>query len=252
MLPGKKLLNSFKLHETLNPDVWDKSNSDYIMQDDIREQLLEIASEFISFLDVPTFVSDITLTGSLANYNWSSYSDFDLHLLIDFKQFDEEAIEIYQKFFSLKKFIFNKNYNINIKNYVVEIYPQDDTEPHESSGIFSILYNKWITKPKREHPKINKNELKTIANHWITDINTLISICSDKNLEDSKELLKNYKDKIKKYRQRGLETSGEFSTENLVYKILRRGGYIDKIYDFEYKIIGKNLSLPNNKDSVMK
>jgi hypothetical protein len=31
-------------------------------------------------------------------------------------------------------------------------------------------------------------------------------------------------------RQAGLDRGGEFSTENLVYKVLRNNGYIDALY----------------------
>jgi len=36
------------------------------------------------------------------------------------------------------------------------------------------------------------------------------------------------KNKIKRYRQAGLDKSGEYSTENLVFKILRNSGYLEK------------------------
>ena len=43
------------------------------MKPEIRTRLLEIAYEFIDFLDVDLVVTDIILTGSLSNYNWSKY-----------------------------------------------------------------------------------------------------------------------------------------------------------------------------------
>ncbi len=41
---------------------------------EVRERLLVIAYEFIDFLDIDIVVTDIILTGSLSNYNWSKYS----------------------------------------------------------------------------------------------------------------------------------------------------------------------------------
>ena len=38
------------------------------------------------------------LTGSLANYNWSSFSDVDLHIIVDFSQIDENY-ELVKGFF---------------------------------------------------------------------------------------------------------------------------------------------------------
>jgi hypothetical protein len=65
----------------------------------------------------------------------------------------------------------------------------------------------------------------------------------EEDLAQAKEILKKYKEKIKNYRQAGLEKNGEFSNENLVFKVLRRSGYIDKLYNFQDKLIDKKLSL---------
>ena len=63
------------------------------MKSDIRESLLEIANNFIEFLGFDIFVQDITMTGSLANYNWSDFSDVDLHILYNFNDtLDQEDL----------------------------------------------------------------------------------------------------------------------------------------------------------------
>ena len=61
--------------------------------------------------------------------------------------------------------------------------------------------------------------------------------------------IKKYKDKLKKYRTCGLEKDGEYSDENLVFKVLRRNGYIEKLFDFENKYIDKQLSLKEQVES---
>ena len=47
--------------------------------------------------------------------------------------------------------------------------------------------------------------------------------------ELSLEKLERLKDKIKKMRIAGLETGGEFSTENLAFKLLRRRGELNTL-----------------------
>ena len=42
--------------------------------------------DFIDFIGVPLLIEDVIFTGSLANYNWSEYSDIDLHVVCDFIQ----------------------------------------------------------------------------------------------------------------------------------------------------------------------
>ena len=147
-----KIINSFSLQETLNPIIWD--NPDYPQKSnifpEIRKKLLEVAYEFMEFIDMDFFVDDIVLTGSISNFNWSEFSDIDLHLEVDFGQFDSKTIDLYKELFNLKKLLFNSNHNIEIKNFQVEVYIQDITETHTSGGIYSLLFNKWNKIPKKE------------------------------------------------------------------------------------------------------
>ncbi len=48
---------------------------------------------------------------------------------------------------------------------------------------------------------------------------------------------------LKEYRNNGLEREGEYSYENLVFKFLRRNGYIQKLFDFTNELVDKRLSL---------
>jgi len=51
------------------------------------------------------------------------------------------------------------------------------------------------------------------------------------NIENKVKALKKLKDKIMKMRKLGLERKGEFSEENLAFKMLRNTGYIKKLND---------------------
>ena len=56
------------------------------------------------------------------------------------------------------------------------------------------------------------------------------------------ELIDLYK-KIKTFRQSGLESGGEYSYENLTFKLLRRNGYIEKLLKLKTDILNKKLSI---------
>jgi predicted nucleotidyltransferase len=237
------LIKSFEPQKKLNSKIWEKFGNSVRMEPVVRTRLLEIANEFIDFLDIEIMVSDIILTGSLANYNWSKYSDFDLHIVADFSQYSEKQKELYEKLFSLKKLIFNQKQNITIFNYEVELYVQNETESHFSSGVYSVLFDEWANKPKKEHVDIDKTLLKEKAKQWMNIIDGVIENIEDEDIETSKKLLDKYKDKLKKFRTCGLEKYGEYSTENLVFKILRRNGYIEKLMTAYSKILDDRLSM---------
>jgi hypothetical protein len=242
-----KVIDSFSIQDSLNPKVWDNPNdpNQAKLKKDIQDRLLEISYEFIDFIGLDFFISDIILTGSLSNYNWSEYSDFDLHILVDMSQFGDSKIELYKELFNLKKMLFNEKHDITIKKYEVELYLQDADEEHTSTGVYSVLYKKWDVVPEKQNFRIDKEKLKDKAEQWMRIIDGVIENVQDEDLEDAKELIKKYRDKLKQYRKCGLETKGEFSYENLVFKILRRNGYIEKLINIKDKLMDKKLSIEN-------
>lgn len=237
----QKILDSFSVKDTLNPKIWEQPSDteNSTMKPKVRKALLKIAEEFIDYLGEDVFVEDIVLTGSLANFNWSEYSDFDLHIHVDLQQYEKDA-ELYKQLYDLKKQVFNEKHDITIFGYDVELYAQDTEEAHYSSGVYSVLNNEWISEPKKFRNEIDQEVLKKKIKNWTDKIDSAIETEKD---EDDSELLGNIKEKLKKYRQSGLEKDGELSYENLVFKFLRRSGHIQKLFDTINKSLDKKLSV---------
>jgi len=247
----QNIISSFHLQDELNPKIWESSKGQVeTMVPKVRAHLLKIAYEFIDFLGVDIIVSDVVMTGSLANFNWSKFSDVDLHIITDFGQFSKEELPLYQELFTLKKTLYNDKHNITIYGYDVELYVQDENETHFSSGVYSILFDKWINEPKKENVKIDKELIKNKAEQWMNIIDGVIENSEDESIDEAKKLFKKYKDKLKKYRTSGLEEGGEYSDENLVFKVLRRNGYIEKLYKFQDKHTDKKLSLKETTTNI--
>jgi hypothetical protein len=238
-----EILSSFKVQDTLNPKIWDDVESSPKLKSDIRERLLEIAYQFVDFLGVDIVVSDIIMTGSLSNFNWSKYSDVDLHIVANYNQFPSNQVDLYKELFNLKKIIFNEKHDITIFGYDVELYVQDESETHFSSGVYSVLFDEWANEPKKESVSIDKEKLKNKSKQWMDIIDGVLENAKDEDLETAKNIVKKYKDKLKKYRTCGLEKNGEYSYENLVFKILRRNGYIERLHNFGNEFLDKKLSL---------
>jgi hypothetical protein len=244
------IISSFDVKDELNPTIWNNPDDPTIavMKEDIRLQLIEISNKFIEFLDYDIFTQDITMTGSLSNYNWSEFSDIDLHIMYDFNERGDEK-ELYKDLFKLKKTLFNSTHDITVKGYEVELYVQDINEPHVSTGVYSVLFNEWVIEPSKEEVNINQKIIKDKVSQWEDIIDLVIDDVEESNddLETSLGKIKKVKDKLKKYRGCGLEKEGEYSYENLVFKYLRRNGYIQKLFDFQNNITDKRLSLSEQK-----
>ncbi len=235
----EKIVNSFKPKESLSNQIFDISNDKISMHADIRKRLLKISDEFIDTLGIEFFIHDIVLTGSLSNYNWSNYSDVDLHIIIDFEE-SKYPIDLLKEFFDAKKNVWNEKHDVKIKGYDVELYVQDINEPHISSGVYSILHNKWVIEPKKESPNIDDSKILQKGEEYAKKIDYLIKKGKSQNVLDE---LENLRKKIKSFRQSGLESGGEYSYENLTFKLLRRNGYIEKLLKLKTDITDKKLSI---------
>ena len=133
---------SFEPQDELNPKIWESNG---LINSRVRMRLLDIADTFIDSLDIDWVeIDDIILTGSLANFNWSKFSDFDVHVVLRFKDVDER-VEFVSNYFNSKKKIWNNEHdNLKIYGFPVEMYVQDSEEDHTSSGIYSLeKINGW-------------------------------------------------------------------------------------------------------------
>jgi predicted nucleotidyltransferase len=237
----QQILDSFSVRDTLNPKIWESPDDPQkaTMLPKVQKGLMRISEEFIEYLGDEVFVEDIVLTGSLANFNWSEFSDFDLHIIVDLQQYEDEA-ELYKELFNLKKQVFNDKHDIKIFGYDVELYAQDNEEPHFATGVYSVMNDEWVTKPKKFKNEIDKSVLEKKIKNWTEKIDKALDT---ENPEDNAELIDSIKEKIKDYRKSGLEQEGELSYENLVFKFLRRSGHIENLFDSSNKALDKELSI---------
>lgn len=239
----KEVLDSFQLKPSLNPEFWDRE----VLKEDIRVQLMKIAQEFFDGLDSPEnlVIKDVIFTGSLANYNWSKFSDVDMHIIVDFSTIDAEE-EFIKILFDSYKNLWNKNHNITIKGYDVELYLQDIKETLSANAVYSIKRNKWLLKPEKEKLKINRNIIKKKAVSFFDKLKDIKKIYTEGNYQKALDKSQELKDKIKKYRKSGLESGGEYSLENLVFKVLRRTPFMEVLNDINSKSYDQIMSIQEN------
>lgn len=216
-------------HDQLNPALWDGDH----LNSEVRFTLLKIAKHFIKFINVkPLRLTDVTISGSNASYGYSSTSDIDLHLVVS------EAPPAFKELFNAKKHQYNQQHNIKIKGIDVELYVQLANEPHHSVGIYSVLDNKWIARPEHRPPNIDGREVRAKARNYSAKINQALK-SQDLNT------VENIWSEIRKIRQSGLEIGGEYSVENLAFKLLRNKGKIRKLHRHLLKLQNQELSLEN-------
>jgi hypothetical protein len=227
-------LTSFRLHDTLEPEIWDN----FELNKDIEEQLKKLASDYFENLDIDVELDDIWFTGSLANLNYSKYSDFDIHLVFDFSEVNDD-VELVTKYLDSMKKIFEEQHDIKILGYDVELYSQDINDEHTSTGVYSLLDDKWLRTPTKKNFRPDEKLIKIKAEKIMRQIDELKDDAKTKTYEDLEERIKKLWSGIKDMRKSGIEEEGELSTENLVFKLLRRNGSISDIIELKSKLYDK-------------
>ncbi len=226
------LYAGFKVHDQLEPRVW----ADGDMRPEVKKRLLKIAEEFLDSMDVDVSWEDVILVGSMANFNYSRFSDIDVHIIVDFEKINDDKGFV-EEFMDAKKVIWNDEHQIVVRGHEVEMYVQDIDEEVESSGVYSILNGEWIKEPDQTKPDFDLSLVRKKA-QWMMDL-------IDDAMESSQREheLERLLDKLKAMRKRGLQDEGEFSEENLAYKVLRRSGHLQRIFDTRSADFDKSLSL---------
>ena len=217
------------INRRLNPKLWKNEQ----LKPEVKAQLLKIAEKFETFIGIDLEVIDYTITGSNANYTWTTYSDLDLHIIVKGMPGETE-----RELFNAKKALWAEEHNITIKNLPVECYVQGSEEEHHSTGVYSIVADQWLEKPKKVKPNLNDAAIQKKKDSLMHDIETALQSKDITTLRDAK-------DKISKMRKAGLEKAGEWSTENIVFKALRNLGMIDKLAQEIKDLEDEELSLEN-------
>lgn len=233
-------------NKVLNPRLWDENAE---LHEDVKDALGRIANKFSEFVDVKQLkIVDYIITGSNCAFNYTEDSDVDLHILVDASQLGDNPLT--EPFLMAKKSLWNSGHDITVKGYTVELYAEDvNNEDNKlvATGIYSLLHDKWIKQPEYEPPNIDDNAVQQKAEGIIQQIDMLMKNNAGKT--DSEEI-SNLWDHIRKMRRAGLSKGGEFSIENLAFKVVRNSGYFDKLREYERSKEDEDLTLETVFDAV--
>lgn len=234
------VLNSFKIKPELNPKIWMGEK----LLPEVRKTLLQIARDFVKELELPRGVKmrDVLFLGSLANYNWSSYSDIDLHVVIDFSDFEDKQSFI-KKHMDAEKNLWNDNHEILIADFPIELYIQDLREKVDAAAVYSVLKDSWILMPEKKELKLDKTLIRQHVEKFFKKLRDIKSLFEKKNYQQVINRTAKLKDEIKKMRKSGLEEGGELSIENLTFKTLRRTEFIEILDSYKIRAYDMMLSL---------
>lgn len=221
---------SIEIHDQLNQKLFDGEK----LKPEIREKILEIVDEFLDNLWVKIEPLDIQLLGSNASYNYTEFSDLDIHIITNF-EFLDASQEILNALYNLEKTNFNKNHNITIKGIPVELYVEDVDSSAISNGIYSVKDDKWIKFPNKI-VDVPQYDLSKQVERWKLIIENRLN---DENKEELVDLV----NRLYMIRKNSIAVDGEYGKGNQLFKEIRNLGLLDSIKDKIKEITSDELSL---------
>lgn len=232
---------SLYYRDELNPKIF----ANNIMIPQVRNKLIQSSKDFLEEMtrdmtdqNIDLVVKDIMLVGSNASYNYSDFSDLDIHILYDTENLGDNLSKFFAKeYFEAFRRLFNQSHDIKIYDLPVEFYAEDINSNGVYNGRYSILNDAWIQFPDKNRVEINSTEVEAKYSLYKSDIDSCISATG--GYETAIDLYK----KLFKMRRTALQSGGEFCTENLAFKRLRNDGSITKLRDYIRNEHDKELSV---------
>ena len=203
------------------------------LREDIRKVLLRVVDDSLVGLakkDEIVLPEFIVLTGSLTGPNWDEFSDVDLHIGVDFFQFDDSSLT--RKYLALYASDFNHQH-YELLNRDLELYFQDVTETHDSPGIYNIEDAHWMKVPDGIRIEVTKQMQKAASNYRV-EVDILVAeyeLSSKSQASSFLEKLLAYWQNIRSARSEGITTGGRESFGNQVFKQLRRNDVLKDLSD---------------------
>jgi hypothetical protein len=233
--------DAFRVYnDTLCPALWDESIQ---LDPEVRVGLLKVAEDFYEKTGFKAPIIDVYLMGSIANYNWTPDSDADVHVIIDYVQLQMPPKTV-KEVVRTAAARWNDEHEVTVKGYKVEINFQNvrEQKPHVT-GIYSLKSGQWIRQPVHKNVQINKMLVQTKYKAMKKYVEAVIN-------SGDRDAMKQTKKYIDAFRQYGLDTAGELSVENIVFKALRTKGLLTQLKNSIIQIYDKEMTVKevNYKD----
>ena len=236
----KDLYEALEIHDELNPKLFNQNEK---LKPDVRQKMLEIVDEFLdnvqSMTDITLNPIDIYLLGSNASYNYTQYSDADVHIVVNFDTIDDNT-GLVQALMNLQKADFNSSYDVSIHGIDVELYVEDVRSSTMSNGIYSVMNDDWVKKPNpiTDVPEI---DIEDDLDEWKEKINDILS-------SNDRQKISDIIDELYILRKNSLLVDGnEFGKGNQIFKEIRNLGLLGDLKDKYMELRSKELSLEHYK-----
>ena len=112
------------------------------------------------------------------------------------------------------------------------------------------MENRWLRRPSKFNVEVDYDTVKKKASRLMDEIDNVYDYYAEKDFKTAQKMADALMERIKKYRRAGLSGDGIYSTENLVFKTLRRNNYLQKLSSLRILAYDGVMSLGYSLDEV--
>ena len=117
-------------------------------------------------------------------------------------------------------------------------------EPHVSSGLYSIMRDRWIVEPEPHDEELDFYVARKKADSIATQANLAGTLLRAKEYRKAYKATERLKAKVREMRAVGLQSKErEYSMENIAFKILRRDGTLNLLSQIKDAAYDKMMSI---------
>lgn len=229
---------SLKKAKTLRPELFNTQTNK--LKPLVRSKVLKVADFWREKVNIPkSAVKRVDLVGSSVNYLYHEKSDLDIHLICDLDKISE-CEELLRDYLRAEKKLFQLEYDVTIAGIESELYAEDESDPRPAlQARYDVTNNKWVNEPERDRiPEIDDRDIQTKSELYIDRIEDVI----DDEINNM-DVLKRLKEKVLNLRKLSLQKGGEYAHDNLVYKVVRGSGALDRLDKYMRGLESDDLSL---------
>ena len=234
----RAVLETLQVSSQLYPPLWASEE----LLPEARKQLFRIAKWVVEDMAVPDAeMVDATISGSIANFNYSSFSDIDLHIFLNIDTVENPTmVEAYMGTYSS---VWNRNHQIALLGLPVNIFVKNARGEEFSAGIYSVQHNKWIRKPKPMSLTVTREEVLAVALPMADTIRSALKKYDQNPAGIPCASFSDLRSDLRIFRKNSLEKDGELGVGNLAYKVLRRAGLVNQLEETFIRCVDRGYSI---------
>ncbi len=196
------------------------------LKDAVRDKSIAFANARFLELGLPGLqIIDMLYVGSLASFEYDDLSDVDIHIILDPASFPGEKAMLRRylsKFNDLNEFLYGR---VTFYGRKADFSFYADTVENRLEpgvGVYSLFARDWPSAPQAAPIRFSRERIVTELKDFIARYNDLATAYAKDKRYFECDAFSRLREEVRLYRRKGIAKDGIRSTENIVYRALRR------------------------------